>query len=114
MRCDCYGFGLMEVDDCKTDNMTILRNEMITHLVNNSEIIFKSQQIGDPELTGDEKRIIAEECLCKKPLNFLSRFSQYMEIPHFDYFKRIHPEYGYEINHYLKENASRKSEVCPL
>ncbi|KAH8376595.1 hypothetical protein KR093_000184, partial [Drosophila rubida] len=47
-------------------------------LAENASIVFKSQQIDDPELNFDEKQQIAREAFIKNRENFLQRFGSYL------------------------------------
>lgn len=92
-----------------------LRNEILDHISANTEAHFKSQQIGEPELTVTEKRSIAENLLNKSASLFLSRFGQYLTYEHFEFFKNCPEEDQYVVSHYLKQHEkkySRENQVC--
>lgn len=54
--------------------------------VQNCPAIFKNQQLGDPELSVEDKRSLAEDLLQKSPSGFLMRFGRFFNECHFDYF----------------------------
>lgn len=65
----------------------VVKNAILDHLTKNSKIIFKSQQIDDPELTTEEKISIAENILNESHEKFLYRFGKYLQIEHLPYFE---------------------------
>lgn len=64
-----------------------IRNEFLDHVAN-SKAIFKSQFCWEPELTFEEKRIIAGKLLEKSHCSFLSKFGHYLKVEHLEYFSR--------------------------
>ncbi|KAL1139648.1 hypothetical protein AAG570_006626 [Ranatra chinensis] len=60
---------------------------MLVHLCDRSDAHFKSQQLGEPELTRHQKWQIAEELLNKSKPQFLARFAQHLLPEHTRYFK---------------------------
>ena len=74
-----------------------------------SDAHFKHQQRGDPDLTMDDKIEIAQKILDENKVNFLSRFSKYLDIEDLEYFKNSRNTY--EIDFYCKqvENSQRVS-----
>jgi len=66
-----------------------------------SQGFFRHQQIGEPDLTTQEKRKIATDLLDHKPAVFLSRFGKYLSEIHLDYFEKDSDQY--EISFFLRE-----------
>lgn len=77
-----------------------LKTEMLEHLVK-SKAFFKSEQKNDPELSFDEKRIVALNLLEKNPSQFLARFGYYLKKEHLELFTKIND--NYEISFYIKQ-----------
>lgn len=90
-----------------------LKNELLDHVAN-SKAIFKSQQKGEPELTFEEKRAIAEKLLEKSRCLFLSKFGHYLKEDHLEYFSK---NQDYEIVHHVNRlrryfnNSTRHIDV---
>lgn len=94
-----------------------LRNEILDHISTNTEAHFKSQQIGDPELTVTEKRTIAENILNKGVGLFLSRFGQYLSYEQLEFFQDSPEEDQYIVTHYLqlcRKQNSKLNEVSKI
>lgn len=72
-----------------------------------SDAHFKHQQIGEPDLTLDEKIIIAQELLDSDKVKFLSRFSNYLELEDVEYFSSSRSVY--EVDFYCKQIVKNKS-----
>ncbi|KAI5711155.1 hypothetical protein M8J75_014631 [Diaphorina citri] len=88
-----------------------LRNEILDHISTNTEAHFKSQQIGDPELTVTEKRTIAENILNKGVGLFLSRFGQYLSYEQLEFFQDSPEEDQYIVTHYLQLCRKQNSKL---
>ncbi|XP_046387635.1 coiled-coil domain-containing protein 97 [Ischnura elegans] len=90
----------------------ILLNDLLDSLAGSSAH-FKSQQIGDPELTFHQKRSIADELLKRNPGQFLSRFGTNIKVSHLEYFSPMKGDY--EVDFYLKKlhrfHSKKLSEV---
>lgn len=69
-------------------NMSDDKLRMINHLVQNPDVLVKSQQRNEPDLTNDEKQLFLLEFLDSK-LNslFLARFGKYLQADHLQYFE---------------------------
>eukprot|EP00088_Acartia_fossae_P024160 TRINITY_DN25123_c0_g1_i1.p1 TRINITY_DN25123_c0_g1~~TRINITY_DN25123_c0_g1_i1.p1 ORF type:complete len:313 (+),score=45.01 TRINITY_DN25123_c0_g1_i1:39-941(+) len=67
-----------------------------------SKGFFKHQQVGDPDLTKEEKHKIVVELLEQKPEIFLQRFGSFLSEDHLSYFDVL-AEKDYYINFYLSE-----------
>lgn len=74
--------------------------EILDH-IQKSPAVFRSQQIGDPELTQSDKREIAEDLLKKSHINFLSKFGQFLLENHLDYFSSTND--CYEVQYHIKQ-----------
>ncbi|KAK2166046.1 hypothetical protein LSH36_43g05040 [Paralvinella palmiformis] len=66
---------------------------------------FKHQQRGEPDLTFEDKRTIADELLERNPGTFLSRFSKYLVLDDLVYFRHMHDDYT--VNFFVKEVEDR-------
>lgn len=86
----------------------------ILNYVSNSAAIFKSQQKGEPELTFEEKRVIAEKLLERSRCLFLSKFGHYLKEEHLEYFGK---DQGYEMAYHVNRlrryfnNLTRRVDV---
>jgi aspartyl/asparaginyl-tRNA synthetase len=90
--------------DEESHSSTLLKNTMLDHLANSKVAHFKSQQVGEPELSFEQKRQIAEDILIRNPGQFLSRFGQFLQSQHLDYFTEINKmSENYEVTFYLQQ-----------
>ncbi|XP_071453341.1 coiled-coil domain-containing protein 97 [Hetaerina americana] len=110
------------VDMCESSNQMastvaaegedLLLNDLLDSLASSSAH-FKSQQIGDPDLTFLQKRSIADELLKRNPGQFLARFGTNIKLPHLEYFSSM--KGNYEVDFYLKKlqryHCKKSSEV---
>ncbi|XP_047119327.1 coiled-coil domain-containing protein 97 isoform X1 [Schistocerca piceifrons] len=80
----------------------ILCENMLNHVAVNKLAHFKSQQVGEPELSTQQKRDIAKELLIRNPEQFLARFGNHLEEEHLDYFSGVKFD-TYEIQFHLKQ-----------
>lgn len=83
-----------------------LRTDLLNFLCSNEMAHFKSQQKGDPELSQESKRAIAEDLLDRSPASFLQRFGQFLQERHLTYFlgeASLLQTEAYEIKFHLKE-----------
>lgn len=94
----------MEVE---ADPSQVNRDKILTHLVNNDEIIFKNQQRGEADLTKEEKLQIAADIFERNKLTFLTRFGRYLNPEHLDYFKNFESE---DVKIILRELLIEHSE----
>ncbi|XP_073989213.1 coiled-coil domain-containing protein 97 isoform X2 [Rhodnius prolixus] len=78
----------------------VLKNEILNHISMNNEAHFKNQQIGEPDLTKEEKWQIAETLLDKSFSLFLAKFGQYLLEQHFVFFSNSD---DYDVNFYVAE-----------
>lgn len=70
--------------------------------IGKSSAVFKSQQIGDPDLTEEEKRTHAEGVLFENPVAFLERFGSFLSERHLNLFDSFKNETNnYDIDYYL-------------
>lgn len=75
-----------------------LEKEMLNYVCS-STAIFKSQQKGEPELTVEEKHVIAKKLLEKSCCLFLSKFGHYLKEEHLEYFSKNEDyETTYHVN----------------
>ncbi|KAG8228181.1 hypothetical protein J437_LFUL014416 [Ladona fulva] len=87
-------------DDHVTSPEDRLEGELLNFLAG-TNALFKSQQIGDPELTFAQKRSIAAELLRKSPSQFLSRFGTKIKPEHLKYFVPMRDDY--EVDFYFRK-----------
>ncbi|KMQ95737.1 vacuolar protein sorting-associated protein 35 [Lasius niger] len=90
-----------------------LEEEILNHVAN-SKATFKSQQKGEPELTYEEKRAIAEKLLKKNHCLFLSKFGHYLKVEHLEHFSKSEDyETVYHINRLQRyfNNSTRRIDV---
>ncbi|XP_067624596.1 coiled-coil domain-containing protein 97 [Eurosta solidaginis] len=110
-----------EPDDT-ADNHSYEQNrhfeEILDFLSINKHIIFKSQQIDDPELHRNEKVQIARDIYNKSPQLFLMRFGSYLDERHLTIFTQIAAPYnehtdeiGLLIADYRNKLHTRKRDV---
>lgn len=88
-----------------------LRERIILHLSNCNDIYFKSQQIGDPELSVSEKRAILEDVLTQNRSTFLSRFGHRLLKEHLSFFNTPADIESYEVQFYLSKLKGRNTAV---
>ena len=74
----------------------------IIRTVSVSDGFFKHQQIGEPDLTLEDKAKIASELIVTKPGVFLSRYGKYLSEQHLEYFENLQTS-DYELEFHLKE-----------
>lgn len=77
--------------------------------ISQTDAHFKSQLLGEPDLTFLEKRQIALSILEKGPGQFLARFHNYMDQCDVRYFEQFRDDY--EIDFYIKEILKRSSKA---
>lgn len=83
---------------------TSIQNIMLDHLANSKVAYFKSQQVGEPELSCEQKRQIAKDILIRNPGQFLSRFGKFLQAQHLDYFTESdNLSENYEVTFHLKQ-----------
>jgi len=85
-------------------SITSLQNAMLDHLARSEVAHFKDQQRGEPELSFEQKRQIADDILKHSPGQFLARFGKFLQAQHLDYFTELNavPE-NYEISFHLNQ-----------
>nr|CAD7401498.1 unnamed protein product [Timema poppensis] len=77
---------------------------MLNYLAKREDVHFKSQQIGEPELTFVQKRKIAGDLLSRNSGQFLARFGQFLELQHLKCFDITNEDgMDYEVQYYLKQ-----------
>lgn len=97
----------MTVMEVEGDPSQIDRESILTHLINNDEIVFKNQQRGEADLTKNEKLQIASDIFEKNKVTFLTRFGKYLNENHLLYFKNFESE---DINIILRDLLDEQSE----
>jgi hypothetical protein len=84
--------------------ITSLQKAMLDHLANSKVAHFKDQQRGEPELSFEQKRQIAEDILKHNPGQFLARFGKFLQAQDLDYFTELNAvSENYEISCHLKQ-----------
>ncbi|KAI4498657.1 hypothetical protein M0802_006363 [Mischocyttarus mexicanus] len=94
---------VLNVEQNLMTTMTEVRNNLENELLNylaESDANFKSQQKGDPELTFEEKRTIANDLLKKSHCLFLAKFGHHLNEEHLKYFDSVKDE-NYEISYHI-------------
>lgn len=91
---------------CSTDNLEDDQKQQteVTSMLSRiagSDVVVKSQQRGEPDLTVDEKMVILDEILDKRPASFLTRFGRYLTEEDLGNFEHLKGDY--EIDFRLKE-----------
>lgn len=89
-----------------------LCNDLLDHLSRNRVAHFKSQQLGEPDLSREEKREIAESILNRSFSLFLSRFGTHLLERHLEYFVECSVEERYEVEFYL--HKLKKTHCKPV
>jgi len=88
---------------------------MIRKIISSPTAFFRNQQKNEPDLSQDEKRSICIDLYSKHPVQFLSRYYQYLDsedVPCFrDSQHSISEDSKYDFDYYLQEMAKRKSAV---
>lgn len=79
----------------------------IIKTVSLSDGFFKHQQIGEPDLTVDDKAKIASDLVSSKPGVFLSRYGSFLTENQLEYFETLTTS-NYELEFYL--NQARQSQ----
>jgi len=67
-----------------------------------SEGFFRHQQVGEGDLSEDEKKKIVTELVQNKPAVFLQRFGRFLSVSQLDYFESLQDD-DFELSHYLRE-----------
>lgn len=84
--------------------ITSLQNAMLDHLASSEVAHFKDQQRGEPELSFEQKRQIAEDILKHSAGQFLARFGKFLQAQHLDYFTELNAvSENYEISFHLEQ-----------
>ena len=96
----------------------------IIRTVSLSDGFFKHQQIGEADLTTDEKSKISSELLTSKPAVFLSRYGKFLseeQIEYFDQLKTSNYEVEYLVNQtrqgqcrFIKQNKVKNRRYAAL
>lgn len=89
-----------------------LCNDLLDHISLSKVAHFKSQQLGEPDLSREQKREIAESILNRSYSLFLSRFGTHLLERHLEYFVESSTEERYEVEYYLK--TLRKNHCKPV
>ena len=74
----------------------------IIRTVSLSDGFFKHQQIGEADLTTEEKSKIATELMLSKPAVFLSRYGKFLSVQQLEYFEQLKTS-NYELEFYVKK-----------
>lgn len=91
----------MDIIENQTDSVMDCMKNSLLDCVAKSDGFFKSQQVGEPDLTFTEKREIAGNLLVKSLPLFLERYWKFIKIedvPYFDAYKS-----NYDVNFYVNE-----------
>lgn len=85
----------------------VVSEDIINEILLNSDVVVKSQQIGEPEMTLEKKRAFLNDLLeTKRASAFLSRFGKYLKLHHLSYFESCPMDdesEKYCINHHIQQ-----------
>lgn len=82
------------------DEEMFLKNMCL--IIANSDVIVKSQQRDEPDLTVEQKVDILNDISRKNPGSFLGRFGHLLSSEHLSYFEKVQKD-NYEVEYRLKE-----------
>ncbi|XP_061388843.1 coiled-coil domain-containing protein 97 [Musca vetustissima] len=101
---------LTTIDNTKENQKPLPQEimEILKDLSENSKIVFKSQQRGDPELLQSEKIQLAKDVYQRNPQTFLIRFGSYMQQKHLEDFARLSIADSDEEMHSMVSEYQRK------
>ncbi|KAL7635222.1 UNVERIFIED_CONTAM: hypothetical protein RMT77_014209 [Armadillidium vulgare] len=85
-----------------------LRERIIDHIAKRTDIVVKSQQRHEPDLSYEERKTITDDILDKSPSQFLYRFGKHLKREHFLYFNSFSE--NEEVNFYLEEAQKQLNE----
>uniref|UniRef100_A0A914VCX1 CCD97-like C-terminal domain-containing protein n=1 Tax=Plectus sambesii TaxID=2011161 RepID=A0A914VCX1_9BILA len=88
------------VAGCSSSGASVAVNAMFRRVIGHREAYFRSEQLGSPDLTDDEKRTLLAELFATKPAVFLERYWQFLEHSDRDCFS--HLAHDYDIGYYLR------------
>ncbi|GAB6026080.1 hypothetical protein CHUAL_012283 [Chamberlinius hualienensis] len=94
-------------------NSSRLVNNLIEKIITCKNAYFKSQQIGDADLTLDEKRNIVRDFLNQGPVYFFRRFHQCLDVCDLKYFESFKDNYevAFYIKNIIEKNSKRGSSI---
>lgn len=98
---DDVSMSTMETDDEVLETKTDKMKERLLSCVARSDGFFKNQQIGEKDLTFEEKRDIAEALLVKNVPLFLQRYWKFIKLDDIPFFDADRD--SYEVSFYLSE-----------
>eukprot|EP00088_Acartia_fossae_P040887 TRINITY_DN4262_c0_g1_i4.p1 TRINITY_DN4262_c0_g1~~TRINITY_DN4262_c0_g1_i4.p1 ORF type:complete len:332 (-),score=92.83 TRINITY_DN4262_c0_g1_i4:81-1076(-) len=90
-----------------TEDLNDSLRQRIIQVATGSQGFFKHQQLGDPDLTRQEKANIVTQLLDNRPAVFLQRFGRFLSEDHLAYFEDV-PDKEYEIEFYLREARQKQ------
>lgn len=79
--------------------------DILNCLIYNKDVYFKSQQIGEEELSINEKREIVSKIFSSCKSTFLCRFGKHLKEDHLEYFKQFLTDEndGYAVGYYISD-----------
>lgn len=103
----------MDIIEKQTDSEMYCMKNSLLDCVAKSDGFFKSQQVGEPDLTFAEKREIASSLLVKSLPLFLERYWKFMKIEDVPYFDAYRSNYdvNFYVNEIIKLNNTRTKKV---
>lgn len=93
--------GEMDITENQTDSVKDCMKNSLLDCVAKSDGFFKSQQVGEPDLTFTEKREIASNLFVKNLPLFLERYWKFIKIEDVPYFDEYRS--NYDVNFYVNE-----------
>lgn len=106
-RLDVISMEERDSEPPEEENFADTMKLRIIQVASGSKGFFRHQQIGDPDLTKQDKICIVTDLLENKPSTFLQRFGQFLSEDHLTFFEDISDQ-NYEVGFYLKEARQKQ------
>jgi len=106
-RLDVISMEERDSEPPEEENFADTMKLRIIQVASGSKGFFRHQQIGDPDLTKQDKISIVTDLLENKPSTFLQRFGQFLSEDHLTFFEDISDQ-NYEVGFYLKEARQKQ------
>jgi len=106
-RLDVISMEERDSEPPEEENFADTMKLRIIQVASGSKGFFRHQQIGDPDLTKQDKICIVTDLLENKPSTFLQRFGQFLSEDHLTFFEDMSDQ-NYEVGFYLKEARQKQ------
>jgi len=106
-RLDVISMEERDSEPPEEENFADTMKLRIIQVASGSKGFFRHQQIGDPDLTKQDKISIVTDLLENKPSTFLQRFGQFLSEDHLTFFEDMSDQ-NYEVGFYLKEARQKQ------